>query len=42
VVEGKRAIWDFDPIQVFETGVDGDAETEGDRQLFATQGVFVP
>jgi Tol biopolymer transport system component len=41
VVEGKRAIWQLDQIQVFDGGPDGMAST-APNALFAVQGVFVP
>ena len=40
--EGTRAIWALDKLRVFDGGPDGDADTEADNSLFATQGVFVP
>jgi hypothetical protein len=42
VVEGDRAIWQLGQVQLFDGGVDGDAETTADNTLFATQGIFVP
>jgi Tol biopolymer transport system component len=42
VLEGKRAIWELQQLQVFDGGSDGLASTTGDNTLFATQGVFVP
>ena len=41
VTEGKRAIWEFGPIEVFDGGEDGVAST-APNTLFARQGVFVP
>jgi hypothetical protein len=41
VTEGKRSVWQLGKVQVFDGGVDGDAQT-GPNTLFATQGVFVP
>ena len=42
VKERMRSIWQLDEVQVFDGGADGDAETEADNTLFATQGVFIP
>jgi hypothetical protein len=42
VVEGKRAIWALDKVQVQDGGADDDANTVGDNKLFMAQGVFVP
>jgi hypothetical protein len=41
VKDTKRAIWQFERVQVFDGGPDGDVDTAG-NSLFATQGVFVP
>ena len=41
-LEGDRAIWQLGQVQLFDGGVDGDAETAADNTLFATQGIFVP
>jgi hypothetical protein len=40
--EGTGAIWGLDKLKVFDGGPDGDADSEADNSLFATQGVFVP
>jgi hypothetical protein len=40
--ERTRAIWGLDAVEVDDGGPDGDADTEADNSLFATQGVFVP
>jgi WD40-like Beta Propeller Repeat len=42
VHDSRRAIWQFDQVQVFDGGPDGVASTQGDNSLFAVQGVFVP
>jgi TolB protein len=42
VVEGKRAIWQLDQVQVYDGGADGLASTTGDNTLFMDEGVFVP
>jgi hypothetical protein len=43
IKEGARTIWaQADHTHVFDAGPDGNALTEGDNLLFATQGVFVP
>jgi Domain of unknown function (DUF5050) len=42
VREGARSIWALDELRLHDGGPDGDAETPGDNELFATQGVFVP
>jgi hypothetical protein len=41
VVENSRSVWEFDSVNLFDGGPDGDSET-ADNSLFATQGVFVP
>ena len=41
VLEGKRAIWQMDQVQVFDGGSDGLASTAGNT-LFLDEGVFVP
>jgi hypothetical protein len=41
VTEGKRAIWEFGPIEVWDGGEDGVVATTPNT-LFARQGVFVP
>jgi Tol biopolymer transport system component len=40
--DGYRSILALDALQFFGGGADGDAETEADNKLFATQGIFVP
>ncbi len=42
VPEGKRSVWAMGPVQVFDGGPDGDADTPAGNTLFATQGIFVP
>ena len=42
LLEGWRAVWALDQIKVHEGGTDGDADTPGDNELFAVQGLFVP
>jgi Tol biopolymer transport system component len=42
VKDGLRAVWELGQVQVFDAGADGNPSTEGDNQLFETQGVFVP
>jgi hypothetical protein len=42
VPEGKRSLWQLGPVEVFDGGADGDADTAADNELFETQGVFVP
>jgi TolB protein len=41
-LEGKRAVWELDQIQVYDGGADGDADTAGDNTLFMDQGLFAP
>ena len=41
VVEGKRAIWQLDALEVHDGGADGLAAT-APNTLFARQGIFVP
>ena len=41
VIEGKRAIWALNSVQVMDGGPDGDPFTD-DNEVFATQGLFVP
>jgi len=42
VTAGKRAIWEFGRVEVYDGGPDGDADTTADNAVFLTQGVFVP
>jgi len=42
VVASARSNWQFDQIQLYDGGADGDGDTQGDNTLFAVQGVFVP
>jgi hypothetical protein len=42
VTEGDRAVWQFDRVQLFDGGDDGEAASAEDNTLFATQGVFIP
>jgi hypothetical protein len=42
VTEGDRAVWQFDRVQLFDGGDDGEAGSAEDNVLFATQGVFIP
>jgi hypothetical protein len=41
VLEGRRSIWQFAQIKVYDGGPDGVASTQ-DNTLFAVQGVFAP
>jgi Tol biopolymer transport system component len=41
VKQGKRGVWEFGKVRVFDGGPDGDAET-APNTLFAAQGIFVP
>jgi predicted acyl esterase len=41
VPEGKRSVWEFGQIEVYDGGSDGLAGTPGNT-LFAKQGVFIP
>jgi hypothetical protein len=40
--ENARAIWQLGQVNVYDGGVDGDADTAADNTPFLTQGVFVP
>jgi hypothetical protein len=40
--EGKRSIWELAGIEVHDGGADGDADTTGDNEPFAVQGLFAP
>jgi hypothetical protein len=42
IKDSARTMWAFDSFQVLDGGADGDAQTETDNKLFATQGIFVP
>jgi hypothetical protein len=43
IQEGKRTVWEqADHTHIFDAGPDGNALTEDDNLLFATQGVYVP
>jgi hypothetical protein len=41
VVQGKRATWQLDGVQVFDGGASGVAGSS-DATLFETEGLFVP
>jgi hypothetical protein len=41
IKEGKRAVWDFGQVQVFDGGADDNVSTAGNT-LFETQGYFEP
>jgi hypothetical protein len=41
IKEGKRAVWDFGQVQVFDGGADDNVSTAGNT-LFETQGYFTP
>ena len=41
VLEGKRAVWQVQEIDVFDGGADGDPNTDPNT-LFETEGVFSP
>ncbi|MGH2978898.1 MAG: hypothetical protein ACRDLQ_04590 [Solirubrobacterales bacterium] len=40
--DGRRTLWEFGPLQLWDGGADGDGETGADNTLFAVQGLFVP
>jgi sugar lactone lactonase YvrE len=40
--EGRRSVWEFEPVQVLDGGADGMLSTSGDNSLLLAQGVFVP
>jgi hypothetical protein len=40
--DGKRTLWEFDQLQVWDGGADGNGLTHEGDTLFAVQGVFVP
>jgi hypothetical protein len=43
VAAGERMVWEFDKLQVYDAGADGNIHMgEGAVTLFLTQGVFVP
>jgi hypothetical protein len=42
VPESKRSVWELGPVQVFDSGADGNPFSLADNTLFETQGVFVP
>jgi hypothetical protein len=42
VAGGRRTMWAFGKLGVFDGGADATASTAGDNTLFATQGVMVP
>jgi hypothetical protein len=41
VVDGARATWQLDQVQVYDGGPDGDVDT-ADNSLFESQGVYIP
>ena len=42
VSESKRSVWSLGRIELFDGGIEGDAETTYNNELFETQGIFVP
>jgi hypothetical protein len=40
-LEGRRAIWQLDDVEVYDGGFDGDPSTDPNT-LFETEGVFIP
>jgi hypothetical protein len=42
VRENNRAVWGSGQVQVFDGGLDSDADTTGDNTLFMVQGTFAP
>ena len=42
VKEQKRAIYELEPVLIYDGGADGDATTTGDNAVFLRQGIFVP
>jgi hypothetical protein len=42
VKDGKRAVWQFGQVQVYDGGPDGDGDTPAGDTLYAVQGLFVP
>jgi hypothetical protein len=42
VVANVRTIWEFNQIQVFDGGPDGDGDTVADNTPFLRQGIFAP
>ena len=41
ITSGKRAVWEFGQVQVYDGGPDGDTST-ADNSLFAVEGFFTP
>jgi hypothetical protein len=42
IKEGDRTLYQFDQVQLFDGGADGDPATGSDSTVFEVQGVFVP
>ena len=42
IAAGRRAMWAFGKLSLFDGGSDGAASTAGDNTLFAVQGVMIP
>ena len=42
IKDGKRAIWEFGQVKVFDAGPDGTVAAADGQELFAIQGLFVP
>ena len=40
--EAGRTVYALGALNVYDGGPDGDADTEGDNSLLATQGIFSP
>ena len=38
----KRTSWEFERLQLWDGGADGDGNTAADNTLFAVQGIFIP
>ncbi len=42
VKEGRRTIWQLGRVELYDGGLDEDADTPAGDTLFATQGLFIP
>jgi hypothetical protein len=39
---GKRAVWEFDAVRIYDGGADGDGDTTADNMVFLRPGIFMP
>jgi hypothetical protein len=42
ITEGKRGVWNFETLRIYDGGSDGVAQTFGDNTVFMVSGLFFP